>query len=68
MATRAVCLVSTCSLPAAASCRGLCMIHYSEAKKAVEANQTTWAELETLGLVSIKSTSFMEELKKRRDK
>ena len=62
-----LCLKPNCKSIAAINLRGLCMKHYSEAKKLVANGETTWEELASLGLASIPGDSDMKkELAKRK--
>src|SRR5689334_1181048 len=60
------CLVEKCCR--ASSRRGLCLVCYSKAKRAVETGTTTWEELERLGLAGPSGDvdPFDEALKKAR--
>lgn len=46
--------------------RGLCLSCYSSAKKLVDAKQTTWEDLERLGLCVSKTDAFAVEFAKRK--
>lgn len=50
------CLIKACARPRAK--RGLCLICYSQAKKKVEAGETTWDKLVELGLCESDRTPF----------
>ena len=56
------CLVEKCTRPAAATARGLCLVCYSQAKKLVASDVTTWDKLEGMRLVTPKDGTdlFME--------
>ena len=61
------CHTAECRSPAAIpemTYWGLCMKCYSEAKKMVEAGDTSWQQLEELGLVRGKSSPFLSGYRK----
>jgi hypothetical protein len=61
------CLTEGCRSRSAADCRGLCMKCYSAANKLVTEGQTTWEELESMGLATPRSSSvFKTEFFKRK--
>ncbi len=61
------CLTATCKDVAGHDAyRGLCAKCYSAAKKLVESKQTTWEELENLGLCADKTDAFTAEFLKRK--
>jgi hypothetical protein len=47
--------------------RGLCIKCYGEAKALVELGQTTWQELQELGLADGPNSRFDTDLKRRRE-
>lgn len=62
------CLITKCGRTAALDKHGLCLVCYSRAKKAVEAGQATWDDLERLGLAKLTdSDPFTEALKKAKE-
>lgn len=61
------CLTPECKRPQAANCKGLCMICVSKAKKLVESGQTTWEELEAVGLVQLPEDSFTKAFKQKKE-
>lgn len=61
------CLREGCSKPAVVDLRGLCMSDYSQAKRMVEAGETTWEELERMNLANPQDTGdFKKDLLRRR--
>ena len=62
----AKCLTEKCSAQAAPMRRGLCTRCYRSAKKLVESGQTTWAELDGMGLAQSED-KFLVEFKKRKE-
>lgn len=45
--------------------RGLCLVCYSIAKKMIESKQTTWEELEKLGLIRPTEDPFTKSFESR---
>lgn len=56
MADVGKCFIKVCVRPAAM--RGLCLVCYGKAKKKVESGETTWEQLEHLGLCKQESNPF----------
>ena len=63
------CLTKNCARSATAHSRGLCLVCYSRAKKAVADGKTTWDELVDLGLArgSDGDDVFLKGLKDARE-
>lgn len=62
------CLRDNCTASAAngKTYRGLCLKCYSSAKKLVDADKTSWEELEAMGLAEGKPDEFTTEFLKRK--
>lgn len=52
------CLILKCQRQSAVNMRGLCLVCYGRAKKMVESGQTSWQELEEMGLSLAASSPF----------
>lgn len=63
-----LCLKEGCRNMQAAGLKGLCMKHYSQAKKMITNGETTWAELADLGMAELPaiSSDMQRELAKRK--
>ena len=52
------CLIKSCHRMAACDKRGLCLVCYGQAKKKVDNKQTTWDQLEKMGLCKSEDSPF----------
>lgn len=60
------CLTDGCTTAPYAEGRGLCMSCYSRAKSMVTRKQTTWEELEQLGLALPQESKFEQAFKNKK--
>lgn len=60
------CLTPGCIAKGLPNYRGLCLKHYSTAKKLVESGKTTWEELEKMDLVGEGQDLFLDAFNKRK--
>lgn len=61
-----ICIISNCGKPR--KWKGLCSKCYGEAKQLIDAQQTTWEELNTMGLCTIPATPFETAFKEAKFK